>query len=207
MEKGNIVITGSTGSGKSYFLENSILKPLVKTANNIVIIDLKNQYEKVMGKKHDTFDTTNLRKDLEKYKREKRFRIRIIPQRGLPKRERDFIPNEVALFASKKGKMYVIVEEFNYYIRDKITIPVHFEDMLRLDTGAHNKDIYVIMVTQFPTDIPKDIWGNVQLKVFFHQNPKILQNLRNSSHINYEYTFRGERIPHPQGYQGEYYVE
>jgi hypothetical protein len=203
---GNILIIGQTGSGKSYFLEEHVMIHLRKQQTNVIMLDVKDQHDLGPGEiKLETKDISKL--DSFRFRRLKRFKIRIIPSRGLDMRGREDIFSTVCRFVSKKGNCYFIIEEFAWLVKNKWVTITDFDDLLRLDTGDHNRGVYVIIVTQYGGDTPSGVFGACHYKYIFRQNKKQILLMHSSGHIMHKYEFLETKSVYPAGYVGQYYSE
>lgn len=177
----NVGITGGSGEGKSYFFEHEIFPKLNKC---ILIIDVKNQYTNIKKEDYRIYfiRSSNPVKEyysiIDKVKlsyMKGKFKFIIIWQpENIYQGEFDRIVKHWA----ELGNNTLILEECHEFRYSKLKSFDELEKTLRKRTGKHNKNINVIWLTQFPQDLPRDIYGNTQVLIMFNQWDNIFESLK-----------------------------
>ena len=179
----NLMIAGRSGSGKSYHFEHTILPKLVKNDwRQIIILDMKGQYK--FGAIVDINDIENPMHlaEIAIGKHTKRKNGKLRPPRIITIVSRDYhveqIENIFAYLNRTKNKIFVM-EEAAFYFEDLKgrTIPPETKFYIRCSTGPHNKNNNMILITQYPNDVPSTFINMFGKGRIFYLPPKAIDYL------------------------------
>ncbi len=205
----NILISGKRGSGKSFYFEHTLF-PLLK-GWRVIVLDCKLQYrfagEIVVDFEKDDKTVSEAMTDaFDEMDWAKPWIMRVIVRDPS-----DAILDRVSRVVSRLRDVTLVIEEFHSYVKTKFMTPKGFSRLIRLYTGTHNRNeeggpIAVTLITHYPTDFPKEIYGNLDWVVMFKQNRKILMNLNNQGILTTYPEFSEEMDVFPKGYVGQHYI-
>lgn len=164
----SLFIAGQTGSGKSYYFEHRILPELLKDKEfQTILLDMKNQYHMglsaPLGQIKTPMDLANI--EVGNYTKGRKPPLVVL-------KADMFTPSQIETvfeYLCKAGKKVLVFEEAAFYFEDLKGKPVPFwtKRFFRQSLLPHNNDNRVILITQYPTDIPKLILGQLDKGIIF----------------------------------------
>lgn len=174
----NTAVCGKTGSGKTFFVKNSILPDLYnskKEYRQVIILDMKNEYDKYFDAEVDikNLKSVNFLRDImigknkaTKGKKPKILKIKAdvytIPQVEI-----------VFEYLCKTKHKILLFEEGAFFFEDlkKMGWPKWTKLFIRARTMKHNGNNNIILVTQAPNDMPKVYFGQFDKLYLFKLKP------------------------------------
>lgn len=164
----HIIALGKTGSGKTYYLKNGLLK----SVHRVLIIDTEDmefdEYALAKG------DPKHVVKHIPKPE-ENNYRWRVVPPKGNKVEFVDSISGEL-LDAENARHSWIVFEEVTDY-SDAYSIPDNMRDLIR---KARKRNITVALTSQRTAGINKWLWENASHKfIFYTDEDEIMRMKRN----------------------------
>jgi len=197
----NWAIYGSTGAGKTYFVERKILKKLEGINRTILIIDSKNSMKGYQKKGYREYYSLGL-DDL----------ADILT--GLRKGRSAIIHKKGTINPKSRSKLFALFDycrDVTCYI-DEASFVLNWPDyvneskyrnelsFIRTMTGAHNLGHNIILATQFPGDCPKHFERQCHYQVYHKLDLSEINSLSRKGRISLDTRdeLRSMRGRHPR---------
>ena len=186
----NLFIAGRTGSGKSYFFKNTILPKLMTEKRQIIIIDMKKEYDIGIKVNINSLDCIERIAEIEigKYTLDKNKNP--IPPKILVIDAHRYQIDQIDMIFQylnySKNKILIFEESAFFFGTPKIKtgyLPEETEVFLRCGTNQHNHGHNIIFITQYPNDIPKKVLSVCSRGYLFYLSMAALQYLYDKQFI------------------------
>lgn len=185
-----MMIAGRSRSGKSYHFEHAVLPELIKNDwRQIWILDMKGQYmfgtcvnlKSIKGMKH--MAEIAIGKHSPRGKDGKLRAPRIITIRT-PYYSVDEI-EMVFAYMNRSANKILVMEEAAFYFEDlkKKTLPDETKYYIRCSTGDHNLNNNMVLITQYPNDVPTPFLNMFNKGRIFYLPPKAIDYLCSKNFI------------------------
>lgn len=179
----NMLIAGRSKSGKSYHFEHTILPELIKNDwRQIFILDMKGQYKfgavVPLAKIKDPMVLAKIATG--QYTKDKNGKPK--PPRIITIHAGMYDPDQVEMifyYMNRNVNKIFVMEESAFYFEDLKSriLPPETKYYIRCSTGSHNLNNNMIMITQYPNDIPTVFLNMFDMGRIFYLPPKAVDYL------------------------------
>lgn len=179
----NLLIAGRSRSGKSYHFSHTILPELLANdKRQIIILDMKGQYKFGACVNISNIKNPRILADIAVGVYTKNKQGKPVKPKIITIRSQEYDVDQVEIIFSylnmNMNKVFVM-EEAAFYFEDLKgrVLPAETKYFIRCSTGAHNQNNNMILITQYPNDIPTPFLNMFGKGRIFYLPPKAVDYL------------------------------